>query len=160
METYAEEANASRAVNGPTRRCSMARAALVGTVVLSAVLPILLATPAPAEDQAFMKQVYSCQMTLDGEVCKEARVFSNAEKTVFVACPAGGFVYRIDRKAKKVFALRRPLALNMGDRCRLVEGAPEQPVDGARFRDEKSGFAFNDLAGRKVAVRMPEGAMR
>ncbi len=138
----------------------MARSALVGIVVLTAALSILLPSPAPAEDPSFMKQVPSCRMTLDGKACKEARVFSNPEKTVFVACPTGDFVYKVDRKGKKVFALRRPLALIMGDKCRLVEGAHEQPVEGARYREDKAGFAFNDLSGRKLAVALPEGAMR
>lgn len=137
----------------------MARISLIAIVAVAASL-LFTATTAPAEDPSGYFAPVKGQVLIDGKAEPEARVFSNAEKTQILVCAPGDYVYKVDRKAKKVLALRRPAVMVKPDKCRPMEGAKEQPIEGHRYAETGNGFSFNDLAGHKVGVELPAGSLR
>ncbi len=99
-------------------------------------------------------------IAINGQPAPEAKLFTNQEKTVLLACPPGNLVYRIYRKEKNVVALRRPTIMVTGDKCRPMDGAVEQPVSGHVYEESEKGITFTDKEGRKVSVSLPKGTLR
>jgi len=126
-----------------------------GAVLLALALP----GPSAAQGPSFFSSIEAA-VSLDAKAAPEAKVFANAERTVFLVCPPGEYVYKVHRKERRVLALRRPSVLVKPDRCRPMEGAAEQHLEGHLFAETKAGFSFNDLAGRKVSVEFPPGTLR
>lgn len=112
-----------------------------------------------AEPAGFLLRL-EAKVLLDGKVAEEGRVFTDAARSRFFVCVPGDYVYQVLRRERKVVALRRSSVMVKQERCRPLEGAPEQPIEGHLFAETQTGFSFNDLAGRKVAVALPPGTLR
>ena len=134
---------------------------LLWSIVLLAALVVPAdRAPLAADPSAVLTLVPGTSIEINGQPSAEAKLFTNPEKTVLLACPPGDYVYRIYRKDKKVVALRRPTVMVMGEKCRPMEGAVEQPITGHLYAETPAGVSFNDHAGRKIAVTLPAGTLR
>lgn len=136
----------------------MARKSLLGIVVAASLL--LTASMVMGAEPAGYFSAVKGRVLVDGKAAGEGRVFANAEKTRFLVCIPGDYVYKVDREGRKVSALRRSSVMVKPDKCRPVEGAREQPIEGHLYVETKAGFSFNDLAGHKVSVELPPGTLR
>lgn len=114
-----------------------------------------LFSPVLAEDFKIVKPTV---IQVDGQDQNEAKLFSNAEKKLFYVCIQGDSnVYEVDRQEKRVRALGRSSVLVKPDKCRPMEGAKEQPMEGHLYQETATGFAFNALSGKKIDVALPQG---
>ncbi len=95
---------------------------------------------------------------IDGQDQNDAKLFSNPEKKVYFVCLQGDAnLYEVDRKEKKVVALKRSSVMVKAEKCRPIEGAVEQPIEGHLYKDTDTGFTFNALSGKKITVALPAG---
>lgn len=125
----------------------------------ASLLFLAASTAAVAQQPAFFT-LPKAKVGIDGKPLPEGQVFADAGKTQFLVCIQSDFVYKVDRKAKQVVALRRSAVMVKQDRCRPMEGAKEQPITGHLYEETKGGFSFNELGGRKVSVEFPPGTLR
>jgi hypothetical protein len=96
---------------------------------------------------------------VDGRDQNDAKLFTNAEKKVYIVCLQGDAnLYQVDRKDKKVCALKRSSVMVKADKCRPIDGAAEQPIEGHLYKDTDTGFSFNSLDGKKISVALPAGS--
>ncbi len=95
---------------------------------------------------------------IDGQDQNDARLFTNPEKKVYYVCIQGDAnLYEVDRKEKKVSAVKRSSVLVKAEKCRPIEGAVQQPIEGHLYKDTDNGFTFNALTGKKITVVLPSG---
>lgn len=133
----------------PTARA--ARASVLA--LLLALLAALAPSPARGAEEYGAVPVV---VKVEGGQLPEARVFANAEKTLFlVLVPGDKYLYKVDRPGKAVWSLPRASALVKGNRCRPVDGASAMLLQGGLFEEVPGGFTFNALSGKKVGVLLP-----
>lgn len=129
---------------------------VIGTLLALAGLGALLFSPALANEFGIVKPTV---VQVDGQDQNEAKIFADSEKKVYYVCIQGDSnVYEVDRKEKKVCALKRSSVLVKPEKCRPIEGVKEQPIEGHLYQDTDTGFAFNALTGKKVTVALPQGS--
>lgn len=93
---------------------------------------------------------------VDGQDQNDAKLFTNPEKKIYYVCIQGDSnLYEVDRNEKKVVAVKRSSVLVKPDKCRPIEGAVEQPIEGHLYQETSTGFSFNALSGKKISVALP-----
>ena len=65
---------------------------------------------------------------------------------------------RANPPKKKVVAVKRSSVLVKPDKCRPIEGAVEQPIEGHLYQETATGFSFNALTEKKITVALPASA--
>ncbi len=139
----------------------MARIATQALLVVLAVAALLLSPSVGADTPVNYNIVKGASVSLDGKSLADAHVFLREDKLFFLVCVAtDANTYKVDRKGKKVSTLKRSSVMVKADKCRTIEGSKEMPMKGHLYAETATGFTFNDLAGHKVGVTIPEGMKR
>ena len=126
----------------------------IGTLLVLACLAFGFSVAAAEEFAAVKPSV----VQVDGQDQNDAKLFANSEKKVYIVClPGEGNLYQVVRKEKKVVAVKRSSVLVKPEKCRPMEGAIEQPIEGHLYEETGTGFSFNSLGGKKVSVTLPQG---
>jgi hypothetical protein len=128
--------------------------AVFATVLLLGFVGCWISPGAAAEFAVVKPSV----VQIDGQDQNDAKLFTNPEKKIYYVCIQGDSnLYEVDRNQKKVVAVKRSSVLVKPDKCRPIEGAVEQPIEGHLYQDTGTGFSFNSLTGKKVNVALPAG---
>ena len=124
----------------------------------SMLLFVILVCWFPASDAAEFPVVKPSIVQVDGQDQNDAKLFTNPEKKIYYVCIAGDSnLYEVNRTEKKVVAVKRSSVLVKPEKCRPMEGAVEQPIEGHLYQETATGFTFNALSGKKIAVALPAG---
>ncbi|HEY3490225.1 MAG TPA: hypothetical protein VGK27_08915 [Candidatus Deferrimicrobiaceae bacterium] len=128
--------------------------AALGTFLLLGCLGALYSNSLASEFTVVKPSV----VQVDGQDQADAKLFTNPEKKIYYVCIQGDSnLYEVDRKDKKVVAVKRSSVLVKPEKCRPIEGAVEQPIEGHLYKDTATGFTFNALTGKKITVAIPQG---